>query len=537
MSTGRRLGGAARTLVWSVRAGVLVGRLLRQPAVSADGVGDRLRASVARRAENFLACAERLIFAHPSSPYRPLLAVAGYDLPALTRLVRTLGLDAALDQLRADGVYVTIQEFKGIAPAVRRGQTFRFHPRDFANPTVVGALQTTSGGSRGRPTPSAISTDELVDRARLKRWLEAHYGLTGRDALAWRSTGTGLTWALAATLAGQRPIRWCSQVQDCGVSNRILQAVARATSRVPLPRMEFLPAERAVDLARYISRVNTPRGIVVETFVSSALRLVRAAEDAGIAMGDVVFIVGGEPLTPVKRREIEARGFGVISRYAFAEFGACAWACPAGREADDLHVLIDRVAVRQHQRPVAPDGTRVAAFLFTSLVPHARHVLLNVETGDGGGLEERSCGCFLERAGLRLHMHTIRSFEKLTAEGITYLGPGLVDLLEDRLPRLFGGDSRHYQLVEAEDRSGFTRLFLLVSPALGALDEEALRRTVLREMARRHLVPAYGHVVERVWEDAGTLRVLRRDPLPTVSGKILPLHRHPDRLEEDGGRA
>ncbi|MDR7481143.1 MAG: hypothetical protein QN183_05315 [Armatimonadota bacterium] len=534
MSAARRPGDAARRLIWSVRAGVRVGRLLRQPAVSADGVEDRLRDGVARRAEHFLACAERLIFAHPHSPYRPLLEVAGYDLPALTRLVRTQGLDAALDQLRADGVYVTIQEFKGIAPAIRRGQTFRFHPRDFANPSVVGALQTTSSGSRGQRTPSAISTDELAGRARLKRWLEAHYGLAGRDTLLWRSTGTGLNWTLAATLAGQRPIRWCSQVRDAGLSIRILQAVARATSRVPLPRMEFLPAERAVDLARYIGRVNTPRGMVVETFVSSALRLVLAAEEAVIAMGDVVFIVGGEPLTPVKRREIEARGFRAISRFAFAEFGDCAWACPAGREADDLHVLTDRVAVRQHVRSVAPDGARVAAFLFTSLLPHARNVLLNVETGDSGGLEERSCGCFLERAGLRLHMHTIRSFEKLTAEGITYLGPDLVDLLDEHLPRLFGGDSRHYQLVEGEDRRGFTRLFLLVSPALGALDEEALRRTVLTEMARRHLVRAYGRVVERVWEDAGTLRVLRRDPLPTVSGKILPMHRHPGRLEEDG---
>ena len=270
--------------------------------------------------------------------------------------------------------------------------------------------------------------------------------------------------------------------------------------------------------------MNTPRGMVVDAFASSALRLVLAAEEAGIALGDVVFSVVGEPLTSAKRRAIEARGFRVLSRFSFAELGNCAWQCPVGREADDLHVLTDRVAVRQHLRPVSPDGAEARALLFTSLVPYARHVLLNVESGDEAQLEERPCGCFLERAGLRLHMHTIRSFEKLTAEGLTYLGPGLADLLEEDLPRLFGGDSRHYQLVEAEDGSGLTRLFLLVSPAVGPLDEAAVRHAVLREMARRHLVPTYGRVVQRVWEDAGTLRVLRREPLPTASGKILHLH-------------
>jgi hypothetical protein len=36
-----------------------------------------------------------------------------------------------------------------------------------------------------------------------------------------------------------------------------------------------------------------------------------------------------------------------------------------------------------------------------------------------------------------------------------------------------------------------------VSPAVGPLDEAAVRHAVLREMARRHLVPTYGRVVQR----------------------------------------
>ncbi len=526
MTAGRRLRRAPATLAAAIRAGVQIGRLLRHPPGDVRDVADELRAAVARREETFLASAERLIFAYPNSPYRPLLEAGGYDFQRLTQLVRTRGLDGALDQLRADGVFVTIQEFKGLAPAVRGKTTLRFHPTDFATPEATRAFQATSSGSRGLRTPSTVPIEELIARARLRRWLNLHYGLAGRDVLVWLSTGTGLIWLLVTALTGERPVRWCPQVFEAAPHTRLLLTIARAVSGRRLPPMEVVPAQRAVDLARYIGRVNTARGMVVETFASSALRLVLAAADAGIALGDVVFVVAGEPLTPAKRRAIEARGFRVLSRFSFTELGNCAWQCPVGRDADDLHVLTDRVAVRQHLRPVAPDGAQVHALLFTTLLPYARNVLLNVESGDEAHLEERSCGCFLDHAGLRLHMHTIRSFEKLTAEGRTYIGPALVALLEEDLPRRFGGDGRHYQLVEGEDESGFTRLFLLVSPAVGPVDEDAVRRTVLQEMARRHLDPAYGRIVQRVWDAVDTLRVLRRGPLTTPSGKILHLHLH-----------
>ncbi|MDR7554357.1 MAG: hypothetical protein QN157_01985 [Armatimonadota bacterium] len=525
MTTGRRLRRAPATIAAAIRAGVQIGRLLRHQISDVRDFAEELRAAVARRDETFLASAERVIFAYPNSPYRPLLEAGGYDFQRLTHLVRTRGLDGALDQLRADGVFVTIQEFKGLVPAVRGKTTLRFQPRDFATPDTTRAFQATSSGSRGAPTPSTVPLEELVARARLRRWLNLHYGLAGRDVLVWLSASTGLVWLLVGALTGERPVRWCSQVFEAAPHTRLLLTTVRAVSGRPLPPMEVVPADRATELARYISRVNTARGMVVETFASSALRLVLAADDAGLALGDVVFIVAGEPLTPAKRRAIEARGFRVLSRFSFTELGNCAWQCPVGHEADDLHVLTDRVAVREHLRPISPHGAQVRALLFTTLLPHARNVLLNVESGDEARLEERSCGCFLDRAGLRLHMHTIRSFEKLTAEGLTYLGPAVAELLEEELPRRFGGDGRHYQLVEGEDESGFTRLFLLVSPAVGPVDEDAVRRTVLREMARRHLVPAYGRIVQRAWEAAGTLQVLRREPLPTPSGKILHLHR------------
>jgi hypothetical protein len=305
-------------------------------------------------------------------------------------------------------------------------------------------------------------------------------------------------------------------------AHAILHRVARLASRVRLPEMEVMPAARAVDLARTISRLQTPRGLIVETFTSPALRLVLAAAEEGVPLGDVAFIVSGEPITARKRRQIEERGCRVLPRFAFNELGRIAWACPTSPEPDDVHVMSDIVAVRQYPRLLADGRTTVSAYLFTTLLPYARNIMLNLESGDYGHLEERPCGCFLDRHGLRQHMHTIRSFEKLTAEGMSFAGPSLIRLIEDLLPRQFGGDSRHYQLVEAEDTAGFTRLYLLASPRLGALDEDALRREVLRGM---------GSAWSDIWAGADTVRILRREPLPTPGGKILHLHRHRAPLE------
>src|SRR3990172_9336741 len=107
--------------------------LFRHRVTSPAGVEEQLR--------------DRLVFASPRSPYRPLLETAGYDWPSVRQLVMTRGLDVALDQLCADGVYVRIQEFKGMEPAVRQGRTFNFQERDFPNPLVRAALRVRSRGS------------------------------------------------------------------------------------------------------------------------------------------------------------------------------------------------------------------------------------------------------------------------------------------------------------------------------------------------------------------------------------------------------
>ncbi len=489
------------------------------------GYEEEVRARLAHRAEAFLWSVEHLVFAHGSSPYRPLLDLAGYDLPRLKHLVAAQGLDAALDRLREDGVYVRIEEYKGRAPVIRRGRVFHFRDRDFANPRARELLHSRSSGSRGAGTPTAISADDLLETARTRLWLDTGYGLTDRDVVVYRTPGTGAYQTVSLALQGRLPLRWFSPLEHGGQAAPLMLRVARLAAGVRVPPLEVVPASRLMPLVRFVRQASRHRGIIVDTFVNSALRIVLAAAEAGVDLGDVAFAVGGEPLTAFKRHQIESRGHHLFPRYAFSEIGIVAWACPAPAAADDLHVMTDRVAVRQYRRATDAPGPPVDAYLFTSLLPHARHVLLNAESGDYGILEERACGCFLDRAGLTAHMNTIRSFEKLTAEGVTFIGPSVITLLEEELPREFGGDSRHYQLVEAEDDRGFTRLYLLASPSLGPLDEAALRNRVLTRLGQSHIKQSYGRTVEAIWDDARTVQVLRRDPLTTVSGKVLHLHR------------
>ena len=90
--------------------------------------------------------------------------------------------------------------------------------------------------------------------------------------------------------------------------------------------------------------------------------------------------------------------------------------------------------------------------------------MLNVQTDDYGVVEERHCGCELESLGYTTHLREIRSYSKLTGEGVTLIGTEMLEILNHSLPARFGGTLLDYQLMEAEDAQGFTRLYLIISP-------------------------------------------------------------------------
>ena len=92
-------------------------------------------------------------------------------------------------------------------------------------------------------------------------------------------------------------------------------------------------------------------------------------------------------------------------------------------------------------------------------------------------------------------------------------------LVEEVLPGTFGGTAVDYQFVESED-NGTPMVSLLVSPSVGPLSADEVTAAVYRALAA---VPGGGLMTD-VWRDAGTLRVVRREPIETGAMKLLPLH-------------
>jgi hypothetical protein len=279
-----------------------------------------------------------------------------------------------------------------------------------------------------------------------------------------------------------------------------------------------VPFGEEASVLRWIKEEAGQRGCSIHTTASLALRLARAAQQASVSLRGVTFITGGEPLTRAKLAVIHSVGGRAFSVFAFTEFGKAALGCASPRSADDHHICRDVVAVIARRRVVDSLGSEVDALLFTSLQPSARRVLLNMESGDYARMSTYRCGCLLETVGWTEHLEEIRSFEKLNAEGRFFLGSHVITLVEEVLPRRFGGGPADYQLVEHEDGEGFTRMSLLVHPSLGPVNEVALLEYVERTFED------YCHVCARVWKEVGTLRVQRAAPVPTQRGKLLPLH-------------
>jgi hypothetical protein len=184
---------------------------------------------------------------------------------------------------------------------------------------------------------------------------------------------------------------------------------------------------------------------------------------------------------------------------------------------NDLHVLSDLAAVIQSPRHLGEGMPTVSGFCLTSIAPTAPKIMLNFEVDDFGILEKRSCGCPLEAFGYDWHVRDIRSYAKLTGEGVTLVGTEMLHVLEEVLPRRFGGGPLDYQIQEEEDADGLTRLVLRVSPRVGAIDDGAVLRAVADGLQHRS---AAGSYAEAMWRQAGSLRIRREEPVWTPLGKL-----------------
>jgi hypothetical protein len=230
---------------------------------------------------------------------------------------------------------------------------------------------------------------------------------------------------------------------------------------------------------------------------------------------------GGEPPTPTKVREIRSTGARWVPTYFFTEHGAVGMGCAHPVDDNDLHFLKDALAVIQYPRRVPSSELTVEAFHYTSLLPTAPKLMLNVEADDFGVIEHRSCGCPLEALGFTDHLRQVRSFRKLTGEGVTLVGSEMLNILEEVLPARFGGSPLDYQLLEEEDEKGFTRLSLVVSPRVKIEDEQTVIQVIWEALGQASVA---GQIARTIWKKSGTLQVKRMEPICTERGKLMPLY-------------
>lgn len=186
-----------------------------------------------------------------------------------------------------------------------------------------------------------------------------------------------------------------------------------------------------------------------------------------------------------------------------------------------MHLTKDGVALITSPYTIQATGTTVPAFNLTSLLDRSSKVMLNYQIDDCGMVEERACGCPLHAFGYTTQLCAVRSYAKLVGESVTLIGSDLLRILEDVLPARFGGSSLDYQLQEAEDAGGLTRLYLVISPRVAIPDERRVIEVVLGGLRESS---SMGDAARSVWQQAGTLQVKRAEPVWTSRGKMSPLH-------------
>jgi hypothetical protein len=470
------------------------------------------------REVRFQAMIERAVYGNPSSPYVPLLRAAGCEPGDVSTMVRANGVEGALARLRDAGVYVTYEEFKGRAAMVRGGQHLMLREEDFDNPLITPHYPISSGGTGGRATRIMIDVEYLADRApHWALWLAGHDLQRHSVVFVSPRYPASVNRQLICAKIGMPPVRWYATGCEGSVSYRLATTVIHALARqvAGLPAPTHVTLAEAPRIARELASLTRDGGgVSVVTATSTAVRLSATAGRGGA----VAFLVGGEPLTATRRATIEASGARVIPNYGTSEVGTIASQCPHRIAPDEVHVARDMFAVLQRPRSL-PDGSTVGALLLTTLLPTTPKILLNTEIGDHGEIDSHSCGCVFGQLGFDQRLHTIRSFVKLTGEGVTFSGSDLARLIEHVLPGRFGGTPVDYQIVELQDPIGLPRYELRVSPEIGPVDEASVVTTLLQELAK--LRPTYAFMVDQ-WAQTGAVRVSRERPLVSSFGKVQP---------------
>jgi hypothetical protein len=487
----------------------------------------------ADRENNFLRVVEKGIFGHPGSPYLPMLNEAHCSFEDIRSGVANQGLEPTLLELRRAGVYVTFDEFKGRKPIVRGSLEIPVTASAFDNPFLRPHFVRTSGGSSGPGTRVPQDLDHLRVQSAYELVTYDAQGAVDVPALIWRGVlpdGSGIDNALRRSAYGHPPTRWFSNSNPWDLRPSMVKyttaawltiVIARMSgTRIPSPR--YNPLDRPETVATAIAELLERHGsCLVLVAASRGLRVCLAAKKLGLDFTGAIFRLGGEPMTAAKMAGIESTGARIFTTYGFSELGRVGMDCSRQREINDLHLCTGVCALVVHDTMLEGSEITVPAFNFTALQPTAPKILLNAESDDFGIVDKHDCGCPLHELGLTTRLRRVASYRKVTGEGVTLVGSEMIQVLEEVLPRKYGGSPLDYQLIEEEDARGLTRLTLAIDPAIQIGDEAEVIDTVLSSLGRSSVM---ADSAREIWRQAQTFRVRRQKPKWTGRGKLMSLH-------------
>ncbi|MDG5816074.1 hypothetical protein QA601_13355 [Chitinispirillales bacterium ANBcel5] len=519
----------------------LKGRLSAPEAY--QGAQNLLKDRIAKRDENFLNIVDKGIFSYSKSPYKMLLEPKKIAYRDIKNKVESEGIENTLEWLKSEEVYFTVDEFKGKVPVKRNGVEFVCKESMFDNPFLSTAYEVRSGATRSAGTRVRIDFDYLSQRSLYDAYLLHLHGSLTVPIANWFPLfpgAPGINSSLRFSRIGNPPQKWFSQVEKAQIKvnwektwgTELIFFMSRLHG-MSLAKPEYVSLNHAHKIARWASAMlDHYPNCVIYTFATSAVRVCMAAKENGYNIKGTRFLVTGETLTGQKRKEIESVGAVAIPVYGISEAGVIAAGCEKHNNcssshggSDHCHLYKDTTAVITHKQRVPHFDLIVDSFLFSSLLYESPKLLLNVGMGDYGSVYTKATNCGFGKIGFDTHITNIKSYEKLTGEGVTFVDTDFIRIIEKDLPSKFGGSSTDYQLVEEEDEKGFNRLRLFVSPTLGTIREDELVTFFMNSLKQSESSPeSWAQSGSEMWNQARTIRIKREHPATTPSGKILPFH-------------
>src|SRR5579863_8636241 len=178
---------------------------------------EHIKKRLANREHNLLNLVHKGIFQNHNSPYLKLLQPKKIGFDDLKAWVLKDGIESTLHLLESEGIYFTVDEFKGKKPVERKGVKFSCSEGMFDNPFLSYVYEVRSGATRSVGTRVRIDFDYLHERSLYDALLLDVHGCLTAPIANWFPVfpgAPGINSSLRFAHIGNPARRWFSQVDE-----------------------------------------------------------------------------------------------------------------------------------------------------------------------------------------------------------------------------------------------------------------------------------------------------------------------------------